>query len=414
MKKLITISSFTGFCSRGSEALLLTRIRSIRKLFPSVNFCVLTVYTENKKRIKGVEYINTFGGRREKFYSPIYLIDSLIKAFWWTFNIFLFHFFSFCWEKNIKKMARSDLFISSDGDVLGESYGFLPFLWRSYFLSFGFFLKKPVIIYAEGVGPFKSLFGRVLAKLIFKKCCYISVRDKISLENLVELGFDREKIDVVADSAFLLEPSSKNLNFRKKGRRVIGISVSRLVSSYGFREKKGIASYTLFINFFSQLIDWLIEDKNAYIVMVPHAIQPKRDDYQTSLEIFSKIKNKKMVKILNKRYRADEFKKVISYCDLLIAARLHAAIAGLSTGVPVIGIAYSHKMNGVFGQLGMEDFVVDIRNLNWDIKKKIDYVLKNQRFIKLRLNKKIKEIKKLAMKPAYKVAVFLRKKDEIE
>ena len=300
MKRVITISSFTGFCSRGSEALLLTRINSIRKLVPSVVFNVLTVYPENKRKIRRVYFIDTFGGRREKFCYPSYLFYSLIKALWWTINIFLFRFFKFCLEKDVNKIANSDLFISSDGDVLGESYGFLPFLWRFYFLSLGFLLKKPVVIYAEGLGPFKTFFGRMMAKIIFKKCRYISVRDRISVENLIKLGFNREKIDLVADSAFLLAPSPKKLNFRKEGRKLIGVSVSKLVSTYGFLGKKGPSSYNIFINFISELIDWMIENKNADVVMIPHAIQPKRDDYQTSLEIFSKVKNKQKIKFLVK------------------------------------------------------------------------------------------------------------------
>ena len=70
-------------------------------------------------------------------------------------------------------------------------------------------------------------------------------------------------------------------------------------------------------------------------------------------------------------------------------------------------------MEGVFEQLGMKNFVIDIRQLNWSIKKKINYALENKNLIRLKLNKKMKEIKKLAMKPAYKVKEILEEKNEI-
>lgn len=408
--KTITIVSFTGFCSRGSEALLRTRINSIRKLVPDVNFNVITVYTENLKKIKGVKYIETFGAHREKFYSPFYIIFSLLKAINWVFNILLIKFFGFCFNKDVRRIADSNLFISSDGDVLGEDYGFLPFLWRAFFLSHGIFFKKPIFIYAEGCGPFKSYLGKLIAKFIFKRVSYISLREEISMKELLKLGIKREKINLVADSAFLLEPSKRNdLNFKKNKKLLIGVSVSKLVSAYGFKGKDKKESYNNFINFMAKLLDWLVSELGANIIMICHAIQPKRDDYKSSLDILKRTKNKKNIKVLGNKFSAADFKKAISYCDLLIAARLHAAIAGLSTYVPVIGLAYSHKMEGVFKQVGMENYVIDIKDLNWSITEKIKEILKNQKNIKNKLKKGIPKIKKIAEKPAFVVAEYLNK-----
>jgi polysaccharide pyruvyl transferase WcaK-like protein len=41
---------------------------------------------------------------------------------------------------------------------------------------------------------------------------------------------------------------------------------------------------------------------------------------------------------------------------------MHACIAALSQGIPAVALAYSGKFNGVFGSVGMEAFVVDLRD----------------------------------------------------
>ncbi|MFH1601785.1 MAG: polysaccharide pyruvyl transferase family protein [Candidatus Shapirobacteria bacterium] len=408
--KAITISSFTGFCSRGSEALLRVRTESIRKLVPQVKFYVLTVYTETCRPIKGVEYIKTFGARREKFRSLKYFIATLVKAISWTFSAWTYRFFNYCPNKSVKKLSSSEIFISSDGDVLGEDYGFFPLLWRMYFLSLGIVMKKPVFIYAAGPGPFKSRLGKAISRFLFKRCIYISVREKGSLDHLAGLGIDKKKIDLVADSAFLLKPAAKNLNYRRKGKKLIGVAVSELVSAYGFPPKEGKNPYVSFVDFMAGLIDWIIENLNADIIMVAHAIQAKRDDYQTAQDIFKRIKNKNKVKILSKSFGAADYKKAISHCDLMIASRLHAAIAALSSFVPAIGIAYSHKMDGIYRSLGVGDLVIDIKTCDGRIKTKIKKALADSNLIKRKLRAKMPLVKKLAEKPAFELARILKER----
>ncbi|OQA93430.1 MAG: colanic acid biosynthesis protein [Microgenomates group bacterium ADurb.Bin219] len=403
----ITIGTFVGFCNRGAEALLLTRIESIRKLVPDVKFYVLSIYTETCVSLKDVEYIDTFGGRAEKLRSIKYLFLSVYKAIVWTGNAFIFRLTGHCRNNDIKKIASSDVFVSTDGDTLGENYGFFPLLWRTYYLALGIIMKIPIVIYAEGTGPFNSRLGRIIAKYLFDKCAYISVRDEISRNHLVKLGIEKRKVNLVMDSAFLLNSSKKYLSFRENDKRLVGVAVSKLAAKYGFQGKKGKVGYKSFVDFMAKLIDWMIVNLNAKVIMIPHVVQITRDDYQTARDIFKKIKNKNNVEILNRDFKASEFKKAISCCDLVIASRMHAAIAALSTNVPVIGIAYSHKMLGIFKGMGISDLVVDIKDLDLGIRNKIEKVLLESGSIKTKLKTKMARAKKLAWKPAYEVARIL-------
>lgn len=402
----VTIATFIGFTNRGAEALLRTRIASMRRYLPDVEFYVLTIYKDSCQPIEGVEYIQTFGGQREKLKSPTYLLKSSFLALLWSFDLLLYRLTGECILKDVRKISNSDAFISTDGDVLGEDYGLMPYIWRLYYLSIGLFLKKPVIIFAEGLGPFKSKFGRKISKIFFNKCTYISVRDEVSHEYLIDLGI-KSKIDVVPDSAFLLEKADdKNLNYKEANRLLVGISVSELATKYGFKYGDEEDSYLGFIRFMSEVSSYIIDTYNADIIFVPHVIQIERDDHKTSEDICNLIKNYSHTRIADKNLDARQLKSIISYCDLMIASRMHASIAAISTGVPVIGIAYSHKMEGIFSMMDIKS-VVNIKDLNWEFVKLIDVTIHDKEVIVKNILSKIDEIKVSAFIPAEAVKNIL-------
>lgn len=405
MKK-ITIASCVGFTNRGAEALLRTRIESIRKHYPDAEFYVLTIYVDSCAPIHGVEYIQTFGGQREKLKSFVYIIKSLESFCVWTLDAFYFRFSGRALSRNIKKLAESNLFISTDGDVLGEDYGLLPFVWRIYYLSLGLIMRKPVVIYSEGLGPFHSKIAKMLARYFFNKCSYISVRDEISRNNLIELKGEHAPINIVVDSAFLLKASSdSHLNFKSGNRKLVGIAVSKLATSYGFQYKEK-DSYDGFLQFVAEIIDWLVEYHNAKVVLIPHVVQVERDDFETAEDVAFRVRHKEAVRIIDKSLDASQLKAIISYCDLLIASRMHASIAALSSSVPVVGIAYSHKMRSIFRSMNV-DSLVDIKELDWGITDMISETLEKTELIQKDLILKMEGIKQKARQPAQKVFELL-------
>ena len=403
----ITIATFVGFTNRGAEALLRSRVSSIKKYIPGATFNVLTIYRDSCQPIDDVVYIQTFGGQREKLRSLRHLLSSAYNCFVWTLEALRYRFVGKTSHQVIKKLASSDLFISCDGDVLGEDYGLFPYLWRLYYLSIGFLLKKPVVIYAEGVGPFHSGIAKLLSRWFFNKCVYLSVRDELSYGYLKKLGINK-KVDVVSDSAFLLNSSNDPApDYKQRGEKLIGLAVSKLVTQYGFKYGNNTDSYRAFLQLMSEVVDWMITNLDATVVLIPHVVQIKRDDFETARDILDLVKNKRSVEIVNKSLNASQLKSVISNCDLIIASRMHAAIAGLASFVPVVGIAYSHKMYGVLANSGI-DSVVDIKNLDWNITTVIGETLKNSPKIKKRLGESIPEMMKLAEIPAKRVAEILQ------
>ena len=56
-------------------------------------------------------------------------------------------------------------------------------------------------------------------------------------------------------------------------------------------------------------------------------------------------------------------KNYISAMDVVIAARMHATIAGVSSGVATIPVAYSRKFRGLYDSIGY-DYVLDLKALD--------------------------------------------------
>lgn len=313
---------------------------------------------------------------------------------------------SFC-GKRLQEYYDADIVLNTGGDVLTEDYGF-PF---SYFVNllFAILLDKPVIICAESIGPFKKGWKLHTVRYVLNRVKLITLREERSLRHLQEIGVNKPPIYVTADVAFLLEPASdqriKEI-LTKEGIReytsLIGISVSKIVSNYGFPELKSRKDkYNEYVKLMSRVIDHLVDTLNTTIVLVPHVIGPgaNNDDRIVADDICELIKNKDKIVSIKEEYTPEELKGIIGQCDLFIGARMHATIASTSMLVPTVAIAYSDKTHGILGKmLGYEAYVLDIRDLNYDkLISKINDAWENRDAIKTDLAMKIPEIKEKAV-----------------
>ena len=66
------------------------------------------------------------------------------------------------------------------------------------------------------------------------------------------------------------------------------------------------------------------------------------------------------VELVDEDLVAADLKQVYGACDLVVGSRMHSTILAMLAGVPTIGLAYQPKTTGVFEQLGLADWVLDI------------------------------------------------------
>jgi polysaccharide pyruvyl transferase WcaK-like protein len=109
--------------------------------------------------------------------------------------------------------------------------------------------------------------------------------------------------------------------------------------------------------------------------MVPHVHAPKghyESDLDAAVTLVESLPGKyapaasERITILREPLDACELKWLIARCNWFCGTRMHATIAGISSGVPTAALAYSLKTLGVFKTCEVGDSVVDLRRVDED------------------------------------------------
>ena len=275
----------------------------------------------------------------------------------------------------IKIIKESDaVFDISEGDSFSDIYGIKRFIQHSLIKLSIINLRKKLIIMPQTLGPFKRPLVKIVAKKIINRADFVFARDEMSKKVVrEELEIDKN-IKVIPDLAFYMKPDYRaNIErFVENNKSVkIGINVSALLYNGGYNGKN---MFNLRVNY-KTLIDSLIKKlsliSNVEIILIPHVMVKDievEDDFRVCKKIASDLNSKLNIKIktIDKYYREDEIKAIISGCDYFIGSRMHACIGAISTCVPTSPIAYSRKFIGIWDTIGLGYCVTDPRKQNED------------------------------------------------
>lgn len=237
------------------------------------------------------------------------------------------------------------------GDGFTDIYG----TWRTFSETYMTLLsiKKGcnTVLAPQTIGPFSNNISNYLAKKAMDGCEAIFARDHLSYELCKTMGQEQKTTEVV-DVALALPYKRVNL---QEGFNV-GINVSGLL--YDKEDRFGLhIDYDRFIH---EIIEYCLNNK-FNVHLISHVNIPNgfgEDDYAAC----KKINNKYSQTILAPKFDSPiDAKGYISGLDLFTGARMHATIGALSSNVPVIPIAYSRKVNGLYGNLQYPYFI-DAKN----------------------------------------------------
>lgn len=167
----ILLSGYYGFNNTGDEAILASTVNALRNARPDLNIMVLS--------------------KRPGETSDTYGVESYARM-----NL----------PQVIKAVKKADLVVFGGGSLLQDATSLRSLIYYLSVIELSHILKKPVLIYANGIGPINSQVGRILTKLTLSRVKAITVRDGESKEELRKIGVSKE-VQVTADPAFLLDPS---------------------------------------------------------------------------------------------------------------------------------------------------------------------------------------------------------------
>jgi colanic acid/amylovoran biosynthesis protein len=270
----------------------------------------------------------------------------------------------------MRRVRDCDLVIDLSGDMLTDEHG--PHVAYSHYVPLlrAMVLRRPFLLCAQSIGPFR--LTRALARRVLGQAARITVRDAISQANVAGLGVAASRVEKTADMAFLMAPASRERaaeilrdeGVESRGRALLGISVSRLVER-SFDARDAQAGSSSFVETIAAAIGRVARAQRAGVVFVPHVTGPARskDDRLISAEVKRRLAAEIPSTVLMGAYRPEELKAIIAACDVFCGARMHANIAALSSCVPTVAMAYSHKTPGIMAELGMEAFVIPAASL---------------------------------------------------
>lgn len=205
---------------------------------------------------------------------------------------------------------------------------------------------RKFVLWGASVGPFKK--DNELSVIDnLQQSNLICVREKLSYDYLRPLGLG-SKLNLTADPAFLMEPDSSVKIEKNDGVQYIGLNISRL--SIGHAIKKAKEQEEFINKLFNQLDAILNRHPDWHFVCLPHVVidnDANQNDYVFMQKYFSATKHKSRVSILPPDLGARKTKGCVCQMDLLVAARMHCCVAGITTSTPTLFVTYSNKGRGM-------------------------------------------------------------------
>jgi len=348
----VVINGWYGHRNAGDDAILQVFIEQV---LARLN-CEIVVLSERPEHIRQTDDVSSI-------YHPQVSFKGFISAL--LDGSFL---------RLLGTIRSCELFILGGGGLLRDntSWSNLIRLLDEIWLSklFG----RKVMLYAIGVGPFKSRLGKLVIGSSVKMCDLITVRSEKDAQLLREIGVAPERIHVVADPAFLLQPEvpkDEKIIELLSGPKKIGVFPTFSLIMEG--------QDRIHVTRIAAALDKLAKNDGLSFVVLPMQVcDAEMDDVEIAHAIRSAMKYPEALQIYEQRLTPSELKWATSNTRLNITLRLHAMIFSLGSNAPVVAINYEPKVANVFAALNCSEYLVEMdERLDSELASTVNRCLKN-------------------------------------
>lgn len=298
------ISGYYGYNNLGDDAVLLAISRQLAELSHPVRLSVLSRHPDETAKQYGLEAVHRF--------SPVDVYKTLKK---------------------------SDILISGGGSLLQDKTSTRSLWYYLTIIRLAKLLKKPVFLYANGIGPISKAYNRRQVHRCVDFCDVITLRDQESLEELRRLGVTRQDIFVTGDPAFTLAATG-TAPLAEFGvpdnSNVVGVSVRSIPETICFAAE------------FAKLCDRLVREEDKTIVFL---VMQESEDEAISRQIQGLMEEKSY--LAKAPGEPTQMLAMIRQTEMLISMRLHTIIFAANVHVPVVGCIYDPKVAAFLRMLNM-------------------------------------------------------------
>ncbi len=260
-------------------------------------------------------------------------------------------------------IAKSDVVIIGGGGLLQDYSGFQALNLfqtnQSYrnqqgaigYYSTPIFLAKTmgikVVLYALGIGPFRTAEGRNAAAWIAGLADAVTVRDRASCAFMLEMGVARTEL--TADPALLLDmgyarPDASAESGGPSRPPKIGINLRR----WPYDKTRSERLYAQM----AQAAKAWIREHGATIAVLPYNVSMQEVKLAEAL---AEQLDSDRVEVVRYDMPPIELQRYLGTLDLMVAMRLHASIMAMNGGTLAIGIAYDPKVGQFYEDMQLPE-----------------------------------------------------------
>jgi polysaccharide pyruvyl transferase CsaB len=298
-RRKILISGYYGYGNAGDEAILAAILQALSREVPDADVCVLSGNPERTR--------DTFGVRAV----PGKNIVAILKEIW-----------------------ASSLVVSGGGGLIQDSTGIQTIIYYLSIVSMARKLRRPVMFYAQGVGPVSTSQGRSLTRRVASRVQLITVRDEESKALFQEMGVKGPPIIVTADPVLALEPAPASTIDEIAGAEAIPKAPAKVVA-FSLRPWPDSPQAA---EAFVAAGRALVADGCKVVVMPFQESQDRRICNEVTEAIGEGAQ------VLGREYGPTELMGLIGRMDAVVGMRLHALIFGGAQAIPIAGVAYDPKV----------------------------------------------------------------------
>lgn len=307
----VLISGYYGFGNVGDEAVLKAILEGLRERAPAIGLTVLSAKPELTTELNDVRSVHRYD---------------------------LFRIFS--------ELEESGVFISGGGTLFQDSTSRRSFWYYIGLVGLALLFGNKVMVFAQGFGPLRGPFNRLVARLILDRVDVITLRDEDALNELKRLGVKKPKMYVTADPTFCLKNIDKNegrhllgLEGVPTGKPLVGIAIRSLPHSRDSERQLA--------KFLAEALDRLKEK---------HGWEPVFLLFQCPEDMGEAAKVVNLMKagshIVFKICRPEEMLALFSCFEFVIGMRLHSLIFAALNDVPMVALAYDPKVESFARSVG--------------------------------------------------------------
>jgi polysaccharide pyruvyl transferase WcaK-like protein len=264
------------------------------------------------------------------------------------------------WDTFLTFLNKQDVFYLNGADVLDGKYSEKGSLNRLKYATLANEMGLDVVITGFSFNKIPPLSVVNYIKSMpnnIQFCC----RDTHSFSRFVDLTGRKAK--QVADLAFLLHPDHESnyvgliknwIDTKKQNGRLIFALTPNVLFKKDILKQYAISYANILIK--------LNKIYPSSFLLIPHDYRNNPSDLDC-IKAIGKLCENLDILLVDKLCSAKELKAIASHLDLSITGRMHFAIACLSSGVPVCGISYQDKFEGVFEMAGQQDCLIDSQSI---------------------------------------------------